>query len=155
MLHRHQRCDAGTFLVYVDSYQNGVPEGQYHHPCGGESGSFRSLTQLLLKIEQGMDVEGLPQSFQVVRTFFSMDVMAEDDCGTILPRTGRVATFSLHIMFRRNASWQGKLCWLEGGQSQSFRSVLELIALLDSAIAARKMMPCFLQEGKLLLEAAE
>ena len=47
---------------------------------------------------------------------------------------GKLATFSLSILFRQNATWQGTVAWLEGGKSQSFRSVLELVFLMDSAL---------------------
>ena len=47
---------------------------------------------------------------------------------------GKVATFSLKILFRQNSSWQGAVSWMEGGRSQNFRSVLELIFLMDSAL---------------------
>ena len=49
--------------------------------------------------------------------------------------TGEKATFFLKVLFRQNAGWQGSVTWLEGGQEQSFRSVLELLGLLDSALS--------------------
>lgn len=155
MIHRHKRYDAGTFLIYMDSYKNSVPEGQYYHPAHGEAGRYQSLAQLLLKIEQCMDVEDMPQSFYAVRTFFPLRGSWEEDCENVLPRMGGVATFSLQVIFRRNASWQGSLTWLDGNETQHFRSVLELIALMDSAIAAKQMSPQFFGENSPLLELAE
>jgi len=37
-------------------------------------------------------------------------------------------------MFRQHASWQGGVLWVEGKAEQSFRSALELILLMDSAL---------------------
>jgi len=49
-------------------------------------------------------------------------------------REGKLATFAVRILFRQNASWQGSVTWLEGDRSQSFRSALELILLMDNAL---------------------
>jgi len=45
---------------------------------------------------------------------------------------GAIATFHLQVLYRRNSSWQGKLVWMEQDQLQSFRSVLELMMLIES-----------------------
>ena len=52
------------------------------------------------------------------------------------PHNGDVATFAVRVLFRQNASWQGSILWVEGDREESFRSVLELIFLLDSAAGA-------------------
>ena len=132
MLYKMQRYDARTFLLYIDSYENDVPVGRFHHPGREESGSFHGLTQLLLKLEQLMDEEDMPQSFQKVRTF--APTMGYWESGTVSSRMGRQATFAVHILFRRNASWQGMLTWLDEKETMQFRSVLEFISLMNSAL---------------------
>ena len=47
---------------------------------------------------------------------------------------GELATFAVRIIFRQNASWQGSVVWLEGEREESFRSALELVLLMDSAL---------------------
>ena len=54
--------------------------------------------------------------------------------------SGKLATFYVRILFRQNASWQGSVAWLEGGSEQRFRSVLELLLLLDSALTSVNRM---------------
>ncbi|MCI9263720.1 MAG: hypothetical protein HFF06_04025 [Oscillospiraceae bacterium] len=49
-------------------------------------------------------------------------------------RTGELATFDIRILFRQNSSWQGSVLWQEGDREESFRSVLELVLLMDSAM---------------------
>ncbi|NLC78547.1 MAG: hypothetical protein GX683_02310 [Ruminococcaceae bacterium] len=44
------------------------------------------------------------------------------------------ATFVVTVLYRQNATWQGTLKWLEGGREEKFRSALELIKLMDSAV---------------------
>lgn len=128
------RYDVRTFLIYIDSFENGVPVGQYSNPCREESGQFQSLTQLLLKLEQSLDVENIPQSFNKVRTFFPLTGYWLDIPADERPRMGKMSTFVVQILFRRNASWQGTITWLDQNQTQNFRSVLELIVLINSAL---------------------
>ena len=40
---------------------------------------------------------------------------------------GKIATMTLRVMFRQNASWQGTVTWIEQNKTENFRSVLELI----------------------------
>lgn len=46
--------------------------------------------------------------------------------------------FFIRIQYRCNASWQGTVQWMDGRQTKSFRSVLELALLLESARSLRK-----------------
>ena len=44
------------------------------------------------------------------------------------------ATFSVRIHFRQNASYQGELYWIEKKQKINFRSLLEMIMLMQEAM---------------------
>jgi len=56
----------------------------------------------------------------------------------VSPQMGKQATFAVNILFRRNASWQGSLTWLDEKETITFRSVLELISLMNSALLKGK-----------------
>ena len=43
-------------------------------------------------------------------------------------------TFLVRVLFRRNDTWQGTVCWKEKGEQASFRSFLELLMMVDSAV---------------------
>ncbi len=43
-------------------------------------------------------------------------------------------TFVIQILNKQNATWQGKITWTEGRMTQNFRSALELIKLIESAL---------------------
>jgi hypothetical protein len=53
-------------------------------------------------------------------------------------KEGKLATFSMRLLFRQNASWQGSVYWHEGKSDENFRSALELLFLMDSAISTKK-----------------
>lgn len=46
----------------------------------------------------------------------------------------RLGTFTIQIQYRENATWQGKILWAEEKQSSYFRSALELLKLMESAL---------------------
>ncbi|MBR2009616.1 MAG: hypothetical protein IJ936_05780 [Peptococcaceae bacterium] len=50
-----------------------------------------------------------------------------------------LATFKVKVLFRQGASWQGKVEWVEEGMETSFRSALELVKLMDSALPQPQM----------------
>lgn len=44
-----------------------------------------------------------------------------------------IATFLVRVQFRQNATWQGRIHWLENKKYSSFTSVLEMMNLLQKA----------------------
>ena len=52
-------------------------------------------------------------------------------------QAGDKATFIVKVQFRQNATWQGSIQWLDEKKTQKFRSVLEMIKLIDEALAAQ------------------
>ena len=129
--------DSRITTLCIDSYEQAVPVGRFYNSGAPDGKVFRSTTQLLLELERSLDEMDFPKSFNAVRTFAPP---SEQETGP--PdhpiRSGERATFAVRILFRRNSSWQGSLTWLDGRQEQSFRSVLELILLLDSALSYEK-----------------
>lgn len=122
-----------TTVLCIDSYHRGILQGRFFHPTAPSGQSFHSLTQFLLAMEQHLNHTDYPTAFTLPRVFLppaKQDAAPSDEPH----RVGKTATFSLRILFRQNTSWQGSLTWIEGNQEQSFRSVLELITLLDSAL---------------------
>ena len=43
-------------------------------------------------------------------------------------------TFILEVNDTQSHSWQGKIEWVQGRKQQSFRSVMELLRLIDSVV---------------------
>lgn len=122
-----------TTTVCIDSYENGVPTGRFYNPYLEGGRRFESLTQFLLEMEQALDAMEFPKAFSAVRSFAPLPDRRSPASGPDFCM-GAIATFSVRIIFRQNASWQGSVFWQEGEREQSFRSALELIFLLDSAL---------------------
>lgn len=47
---------------------------------------------------------------------------------------GKKYTFLIRILFRQHSTWQGVIYWREKGEKQAFRSFMELILLIVSAL---------------------
>lgn len=126
-------------IVCVDSYQEGVLCGWFS-TMGQMEQPFYSLSQFLVMMEDVLEQNQTPQSYTAHRSFGAF-LPTHSGSGTIGGcRKGNLATFELKILFREHSSWQGILLWQEQKKEKNFRSVLELILLLDSALRQ--------QEGK-------
>lgn len=43
-------------------------------------------------------------------------------------------SFMIQILNAQNAEWQGTVTWMDGKESRQFRSMLELLSLIESAM---------------------
>lgn len=96
-----------TFRIFVDEAEDGVIRGRVSGGTFPEETLFRSLSRLILLLEEQLDTGGAPKASPIKCT--------------------ETPTFELDILFRQNYSWQGRLRWTKGGKEAAFRSVLELL----------------------------
>lgn len=125
-----------TSTVCIDSFNNDVPVGRIYNPYFRGYLPFKCLLQFLRQMESLIAEMHFPRPFFEMRSF---DVTPRGfspykDAG--VPHFGALTTFSITMMFCQNSSWQGNVAWLDRGKDEKFRSVLELLALMDSAMSA-------------------
>ncbi len=48
-------------------------------------------------------------------------------------------TFVVEIQDTQSQSWQGSVEWVQGQKKQSFRSVMELLRLMDSTVGEEEI----------------
>lgn len=126
--------DSRTFLLYIDTRTHGDPSGRYYNPGLSVGGSFRGMAQLLQAIENCLNINDSPQAFHTLRSFMPAIHQWSSWDTAVYPHRGKLATFRLQVIFRRNASWQGVITWQETNQTQHFRSALELMHLIGSVL---------------------
>lgn len=119
-------------LVCVDQCADGDFSGRLYHPRWKDGQPFHSAVQFLLQMEWLLDQANVQQTPGTKRAFAASPSGAIP-VGERAP-SGRRATFQLRVLFRQNASWQGSVVWVEGRREESFRSVLELLFLMNSAM---------------------
>lgn len=124
-----------TTLLCIDSYENRILKGRFSNSYYEDGVPFESTMDFLLKTESMLEEMNWPQSFSIRRSFQNTEEKPSSAVSTGSVKEGNVATFSLRILFRQNSSWQGALYWHNGKKEESFRSVLELLMLIDSALS--------------------
>ena len=122
-----------ALLICVDDFSGSIPSGKIYQAEEGEDISFQGLIQLLIQMERILDEMEFPKAFTAVRSF-QETIPKEPERSEENVRKGRLATLSVKVIFRQNTSWQGSVAWLDEQKEQSFRSVLEFIMLLNSAL---------------------
>lgn len=124
-----------SIRLCVDSYEHGELKGSfYNRGLEGGGRRFESLSQFLIGAENLADSTNFPQAYTAKRSFAGGWNTSSGECAGPESRNGELGTFVIRLLFRQHTSWQGTVTWLEGGVEQSFRSVLELIFLMDSAL---------------------
>jgi len=129
--------DMRSCIIRVERYDNKNPEGTVYNLYYGVEVPFENLTRLLLLMEDLMDELDCPQASVKSRRFGIERKQPERYSIPDLPdkpETEALATFRVKVLFRQGASWQGKIEWMEEGMETSFRSALELVKLMDSAL---------------------
>lgn len=125
-----------TVIVRITSYDHMRPQGTLMGLGLERPVFFRSLAQLLMTMEILMDRKNRPQRGEEHRAFTRPRPLegaeAKETEGAAL------ATFQVRVLFRQNASWQGNLVWAERQMDARFRSVLELVRLMDSALSVEE-----------------
>jgi hypothetical protein len=137
MLQQVWTCENRRLTVCVDSYENGVLQGRFYN-ASQEMESFESLMQFLHGVEMALENQQMPQSFTTLRKFSDLIPRREASVASGSIRKGKIATFEMHVLFRQHTSWQGQIIWRERQMEQSFRSALELVLLMDSALRSQK-----------------
>ena len=126
-----------TSIIKVTSYKKKNLEGLFFNPYYKTEKRFENLMQLLLLTEELHDKLRFPE-----RSMEKRLVRSEDSSISELLEAGQdslaadvIATFKVNVIFRQNASWQGNLVWVEQGVETNFRSVLELVLLIDNVLS--------------------
>ena len=140
--------------VFVDSTEDHDLNGRLASPAFGIT-TFSGVLALITRMEQFYNEKRFPQSSMQIRSFHKKkrgktaeekpSVPAAEQRGDLeemlarigMEEPGKRATFVISVLFRQNATWQGSIQWLDKKKTQRFRSTLELIQLMDSALDSR------------------
>ena len=52
----------------------------------------------------------------------------------LLKKHGELGSFVLRVQHRQNSSWQGRLTWMDEDKTVSFRSIWEMVKLVNDAL---------------------
>ena len=114
-------------ILCVDAVDHNISSGRFY--CGDLTceRNFVGIDQFMLMMDSLLD---------------GGEVSSSEHSGAVW-QPGKIATFKLQILFRRNATWQGSVMWLETRHEEKFRSVLELMSIIHQALGpAQKQRMC-------------
>lgn len=98
------------------------------------------VVQLIRYMADFYDSIRFPESSVVLREFSpekrAMEKLHEKsvEYQQLMEQSGICATFHIFVKYRQNATWQGSVTWVEKKEKQQFRSALELLKLIESAL---------------------
>jgi len=136
--------------VEIISYGDGFLKGELYSQYLEDPEKpfeFSSLMRMIEKMEEIFDSKRFPEKAMMPRTFgiAKREKQAGEESGaaavkelldTVVKDTslGKKCTFEVSVRFRQNATWQGQILWVEKSLKQNFRSVLEMLKLMDEAL---------------------
>lgn len=114
-------CGSREAVVTVLAYSNGVMDGYLQHPRLEKKAGIQSLTQMILLLNDLIDLEDCPNR--------SLPLVPWEG-----EKEKKSFVFRIHVLFREHYSWQGRLIWQDENQEIVFRSVIELMQMLDEIL---------------------
>lgn len=129
--------------ICVDRSVQGEIGGRIYHYYENMPQKFDNVVQLLRYMESLYNSLQFPEASVALRDFVQEPGRKAQegewrkvlDRETVMGKRGERATFYVYVQYRQNATWQGTVVWKEKERKEKFRSALELIILLDNALA--------------------
>ena len=129
-------------ILCVDHNSAGELGGRFYHSYSREGVPFRGIWQMTIRMERLYDMLRFPFPGNNERTFGEekktgrneperRKIMTDDE---LLSKHGDIGTFIVRVQHRQNSSWQGRITWMEEDRTIQFRSVWEMIKLIESAV---------------------
>ena len=127
--------------ICVDEIAQEEMKGRLYHCYKKEATNFKNVVELLDEMEKLYDKLHFPEASTKSRSFLKEKAPQQRETipkvvepKIVLEQKGTKGTFLVCVQYRQNATWQGSVLWAETKQEQYFRSALELLKLIDSAV---------------------
>jgi len=146
---RYQGSRAKDFVISITSRKGVSIQGVVIHLISQQSQEFRSLLELISLLHDRLDEMGIPVSGVELRSWPKLHLTLErkgdyglDEKPDVKKET-RVgdSAFLVRIIFRQNATWMGEIHWLNGEKKIYFRSLMEMIMLMQDALDTSGIPP--------------
>ena len=126
----------------INQNNEGELGGEFFHSYSEAPVPFQGIGQMTLRMEKLYDWLRFPHPGTNSRSFGEMPkpdgriherkrIMKDE---TLLAKHGDIGTFIVRVQHRQNSSWQGRITWMEEDRTIQFRSVWEMIKLIESAV---------------------
>lgn len=129
-------------VLCVDGLHCAGPTGRLFHSYRTDALSFDGADQMVFHMEELYNALNFPHPGTNERSFVPVnrseahyterDRIMKDEA--LLSKHGDLGTFIVRVQHRQNSSWQGRITWMEQDKTISFRSVWEMVKLIESAV---------------------
>ena len=133
-------------VLCVDSLNPMGCSGRFYHAYQTEPVAFRTLGEMLFWMEEFFDRLNFPRRGNSSRYFIDSKstgrpptaaaqegekVMSDRE---LLGHHGQAETFIVRVQHRQNNTWQGRITWADKNKTLNFRSIWEMVHLMENAI---------------------
>lgn len=127
-----------VLMIKVYSYDGKNIKGILYDVSGNLRYSYSNMTQLILIIDEILNASETANVtkndiFESARHEGRFD-RVEGSKPWIFDKQCVFATFRLQIYFRKFGTWQGVIACTDSGNSNAFRSILEMTLMIDSEL---------------------
>ena len=135
-------------ILCIDDHTGGEFKGRLYHSYSLEPRHFVSMGYMVHMMEELYDMLDYPRAATNRRSFTDQGtgspgkkgrarkehkkVMSDSE---LLNQHGYQETFIVRVQHRQNSTWQGRITWADQNKTLTFRSVWEMIHLMESAMS--------------------
>lgn len=130
--------------VCIDRRGEGGCEGRLYCGYYPQAISFYGEYAIIKIMEKLMDAINYPQVSTITRCYKQKKFSEKQEWRRIfsgkeiMKEKGKLTTLAIYVQYRQNSTWQGELFWSERNMLRHFRSVLELLKLIDQIAEYRE-----------------
>ena len=130
-------------VLCINSRRGSTLSGELYHSYREDAVYFRNIEEMTRIMESLYDELQYPHLGTNQRSFVPVTptynryaqernrIMSDE---RLLSKHGDIGTFIVRVQHRQNSSWQGRVTWMEQNQTLNFRSIWEMIKLIESAM---------------------
>ena len=129
-------------VVCADRRTAGGISGRLWHSYRTDAQTYGDFEQMVSLMEDLFDALNFPHPGTNERSFTPVQKTGEhyterqkvmkDE--SLLNKHGDLGTFIIRVQHRQNSSWQGRITWMEQDKTINFRSVWEMVKLIENAV---------------------
>jgi hypothetical protein len=144
--HPERGARARDFKVTVHSRSGANVQGRVEHVTSREIEQFDSFLELTSLVTGKLEELDLVRPSTEIRAFHKLHALGGREGRVNILRdhyvkektaeeqVGSCSNFLIRILLRQNATWQGEVHWLDTDKVVRFRSLLEMVMLMQEAM---------------------
>lgn len=129
-------------VLCVSHNHQGTIEGELWHGYSKDGIPFKGFEQIIRTAEELFNALGFPMQGTSDRDIHGQTYSCRKKEGMtrvlkdeqMLEKHGELGTFVIRVQHRQHSSWQGRVTHLDNNRTVYFRSVLELIKIIDGTL---------------------